>query len=63
MLWCSQVKIERALSVGEGKGEVSWWASQSREGTLWRGNLLAWVSGREKSRQKRQEVEEGVDVG
>lgn len=54
-LWWSQVKIARALSVGEGKGDVSCVARLSREGTVWRGNLEAWVSGAVKSRQMRQE--------
>ena len=57
MLWCNQVKITRALSVAEAKGPVSCRASQSREGTVWRGNLAAWLSGWEKSRQRRQIVE------
>lgn len=49
------MKIVRALSVEEGKGAVSWMASQSREGTVSRGNLAACVSGAEKSRQMRQD--------
>lgn len=50
------MKIARALSVGEAsKGAVSCRASQSREGTVSRGNLAAWVSGKEKSRQRRHE--------
>lgn len=44
----------RALSVREGKGSVSWEASQSREGTCSRGYLAAWASTAEKSRQRRQ---------
>ena len=65
-LWWSQVKIARALSVGEGKGDVSCAARLSREGTVWRGNLEAWVSGAVKSRQMRQEgveEEETNEVG
>lgn len=54
MLWCSQVNILRALSVAEGKGAVSWVASQSREGTPERGNFEACVSTAAKSRQRRQ---------
>ena len=45
------MKIARAWSVGDGKGAVSWTAIQSREGTDSRGNLAAWASGAEKSRQ------------
>lgn len=57
------MKIARAWSVGEaGKGEVSRWASQSREGTVWRGNLAAWLSGAEKSRQVRQDSGVGWEV-
>ena len=48
----------RALSVGDVKGAVSWMASQSRDGTAWRGNVAAWLSGAEKSRHFRQD---GVD--
>ena len=35
------MKIARALSVREGNGPVSWLASQSRDGTAWRGNVAA----------------------
>ena len=49
------MKIARAWSVGDEKGAVSWLAIQSREGTDSRGNLVAWASGAEKSRQRRQE--------
>jgi hypothetical protein len=49
--------MTRALSVLLGKGDVSWWASQpiSVDGIDSRGNLAAWLSGPEKSRQWRQE--------
>jgi hypothetical protein len=47
--------MARAWSVGDWKGEVSWVASQSREGTFWRGNLAAWASTAEKSRHRRQD--------
>ena len=64
MLWCSQVKIARALSVGEGKGVVRWVARVEREETVWRGNLMAWVSGWVKSRHLRQEgVVDGAEGG
>lgn len=63
MLWCSQVNIARALSVIDGKGDVSWVASQSREGTDSRGNFEAWVSGPEKSRHGRQDVADCVGCG
>ena len=49
------MNIARALSVRDGKGAVSWVASQSRDGTDSRGNLVACVSGPEKSRQIKQE--------
>lgn len=60
MLWWSQVKIARALSVSEGKGLVSWVASQSIDGTVSRGNVLAWLSGPEKSRHLRHDGSNGV---
>lgn len=60
MLWWSQVKIARALSVNEGKGLVSWVASQSIDGTVSRGNVLAWLSGPEKSRHLRHDGSNGV---
>lgn len=49
------MKIARALSVGEVNGAVRWVASQSREGTVWRGKVAAWLSGAEKSRHLRQD--------
>ena len=49
------MNITRALSVRDGKGAVSWVASQSRDGTDSRGNFVACVSGPEKSRQIKQE--------
>ena len=55
------MKIARAWSVGDEKGWVSWVAIQSREGTDSRGNLAAWASGAEKSRQRRQE-DAGVGI-
>ena len=42
---------------------VSWVAIQSREGTDSRGNLAAWASGSEKSRQRRQEDAEVIFWG
>lgn len=65
MLWCCHLKIARALSVAEGKGEVSWWASQLRSlvGMEWRGKRAAWSSGSLKSRQMRQDPwDAGVGV-
>lgn len=53
------MKIARAWSVGDANGVVIWVAIQSREGTDSRGNLAAWASGPEKSRQRRQEDAEG----
>lgn len=55
--------MARALSVREGKDVVSWVASQSSDGTDSRGNLVAWVSGPEKSRHIKQDVAEGWDCG
>ncbi len=46
--------MQRAWSVGEENGATNCVASQSREGTDWRGNFAAWASGAEKSRQMRQ---------
>lgn len=57
------MKIARAWSVGDEKGAVSWVASQSSEGTESRGNLTAWASTTEKSRQGRQEDAEGLACG
>lgn len=54
------MKIARALSVGDGKGPVSCVASQSIEGTVSRGNVLAWLSGPEKSRHLRQDERDEV---
>lgn len=51
------MKIVRALSVGEGKGEVRLWASWDREVTCCRGKRVAWWSGAEKSLQIRQPLE------
>lgn len=56
------MKIARALSVREGNGEVSRWASCCREVTCCRGNRAAWLSGAEKSRQIRQPDGWGVMV-
>lgn len=50
------MKIARALSVGDGKGAVNWVASQSRDGTAWRGNVAEWLSGAEKSRHFRHDA-------
>ena len=52
--------MARALSVREEKGLVSWVASQSSDGTAWRGNVAAWESGAEKSRHFRHDGEEDV---
>ena len=49
--------------MGDEKGVVSWVAIQSKEGTDSRGNLAAWASGAEKSRQWRQEIVEVVVWG
>ena len=57
------MNIARALSVIEGNGVVSCVASQSREGTFCLGNLAAWESGPEKSRQIRQEDAAGGASG
>lgn len=57
------MNIERALSVSEGNGVVSCVASQSREGTFCLGNLAAWESGPEKSRQIRHEDAVGAASG
>lgn len=57
------MNIARALSVIEGNGMVSCVASQSREGTFCLGNLAAWESGPEKSRQIRHEDTVGVASG
>ena len=56
--------MARALSVADGKGEVSWVASQvmSWDGRDSRGKRAAWLSGPEKSRQWRQEFV-GADTG
>lgn len=51
--------MARALSVGDENGATSCGASQSRDGTDWRGNLAACVSGPEKSRQSKHDVTEG----
>lgn len=50
------MKIARALSVGDGKGVVNWVASQSRDGTAWRGKVAEWLSGAEKSRHLRHDA-------
>ena len=57
------MNIARALSVSEGNGVVSCVASQSREGTFCLGNLAAWESGPEKSRQIRHEDAVGAASG
>ena len=50
------MNIARALSVKEGNGVVSCLASQSNEGTAWRGNVAACPSGAEKSRHFRHDA-------
>jgi hypothetical protein len=54
------VKIARALSVREGKGDVNASARAGRDRTFWRGNCAAWLSGPEKSRQVKQMSEFGA---
>lgn len=58
------MNIARALSVAEGKGEVSWWASQviSVEGIDCRGNRAACSSGPEKSRHFRHWPDDDGEV-
>ena len=57
------MNIARALSVSEGNGVVSCVDSQSREGTVCLGNLAAWESGPEKSRQIKHEDAVGAASG
>lgn len=58
MLWCSHVKITLALSVNDGNGAVSSFASQPRScvGSDSRGYCAARVSGPEKSRHTKHSV-------
>lgn len=58
MLWCNQVKITLALSVNDGNGAVSSFASQPRScvGSVSRGYCAARASGPEKSRHTRHSV-------
>lgn len=52
--------MARALSVKDGKGDVSCWASCCMEVTRCLGNKAAWASGAEKSRQIKQPDGSGI---